>query len=121
MAHFAELDENNEVIWVTVVSNNELLVDGIESEAKGIEFLQHLGQSRRWVQTSYNANFRKNYAGIGYSYNQEKDAFIPPKPYQSWLLNEEICDWYSPVPHPENSDKSYVWNEEILNWEEISE
>lgn len=92
MAHFAELDDNNVVLRVTVV-NNDVLKDknGIEQEALGLEHLTHLGG--RWVQTSYNNNFRKNYAGIGYSYDKDRDAFIPPKPEGNWVLNEETCLW----------------------------
>jgi len=93
MAHFAQLDESNNVLQVIVVNNNELLDNGIESEAKGIEFCQSLFGGN-WVQTSYNNNFRKNYAGIGYFYDESKDAFIPPKPKNgNWILNEETCIW----------------------------
>ncbi len=92
MAHFAQLDESNNVLQVIVVNNNELLDNGIESEAKGIEFCQSLFGGN-WVQTSYNNNFRKNYAGIGYYYDETRDAFIPPKPLGNWLLNEDTCRW----------------------------
>lgn len=93
MAHFAELDENNIVKQVIVVHNNELLDNGIESEDKGIAFCQSLFGGN-WKQTSYNGNFRKNYAGIGFTWDEEIDAFIPPKPEEgSWILNEETCQW----------------------------
>lgn len=121
MAHFAELDENNIVLRVTVVAN-EILLDenNVEQENLGLKHLEHLGG--RWVQTSYNNNFRKNYAGVGYQYDESRDAFIRPKPYNSWILNEETCDWHPPITEPEfdlENPKYYTWNEEILNWEEI--
>jgi hypothetical protein len=118
MAHFAELNENNEVISVTVVHNNELMDDGVESESKGIEFLKHLGENRKWVQTSYNGNFRKRYAATGHYYDAERDAFISPKPFESWIFDEENLEWKPPVDLPKD-DKAYGWNEDILNWEEI--
>lgn len=103
MAHFAQLDENNIVKQVIVVHNNELILDGVESEAKGVIFCKSLyGENTRWVQTSYNGNKRKNYAGIGYAYDATKDAFIPPKPEDyidengqsfTFVLNEETCLW----------------------------
>jgi len=93
MAHFAKLDENNVVITVVVVHNNELLVDGVESEAKGIEFLVSLFGDSNWKQTSYNATIRKNAAGIGYTYDPNKDAFIPPKPEGNYVLDEQTCQW----------------------------
>lgn len=93
MAHFAELDETNVVKQVIVVNNNELLDDGVESEAKGIAFCQSLFGGN-WVQTSYNGNIRKNYAGIGFTYDPIRDAFIPPKPLEGeWILDENICQW----------------------------
>jgi len=118
MAHFARLDENNNVISVIVVHNNELLDEaGNESEQKGIDFcVQHLGG--RWIQTSYNGNFRKNYAGIGYTYDEQRDAFISPKLYNSWTLNEDTCQWEPPVPYP-NDNKIYRWNEQTTSWVEI--
>lgn len=92
MAHFAELDENNVVKQVIVVHNNELLDNGFESEAKGIAFCQSLFGGN-WKQTSYNNNIRKNFAGIGYTYDEQRDAFIPPKPEGDWILNEDTCQW----------------------------
>jgi hypothetical protein len=119
MAHFAELDDNNKVKQVIVVSNNELLDDsGLESEQKGIDFCVDL-LGGRWVQTSYNANFRKNFASINSLYDPIRDAFISEKPYESWILNEDTCDWDAPTPYPTDG-KQYEWNETILNWEEIT-
>lgn len=93
MAHFAELDATNTVTQVIVVHNNELLDNGVESEAKGIAFCQSLFGGN-WVQTSYNASIRKNYAGIGCTYDPVRDAFIPPKPEEgNWVLNEDTCIW----------------------------
>jgi len=93
MAHFAQLDENNVVTQVIVVHNNELLVDGVEQEAKGIEFCQSLFGGT-WVQTSYNNNIRKNFAGIGYTYDAQRNAFIAPQPEgEGWTLDENTCVW----------------------------
>ena len=115
MAHFAQLDENNVVLQVIVVSNNELLDGGVESEVKGISFCQSLFPGTQWVQTSYNANFRKNYAGLGYTYNHDLDAFVPPQPFPSWLLNQQTCQWEAPVPYPSDG-KSYYWDEVVQSW-----
>ena len=93
MAHFAKLDENNVVTTVVVVNNSELLVDGVESEAKGVEFLTGLFGESNWKQTSYNATIRKNAAGIGYTYDPDRDAFIPPKPGDNYVLDEQTCQW----------------------------
>lgn len=118
MAHFAKLDDNNIVLEVNVVNNESL--DPSNEEASGIAFLtEWSGGYSNWKQTSYNNNFRKNYAGIGYFYDASKDAFIAPKPYPSWILDEESCRWQPPVAYP-TDDKSYVWNEQIVNWEEVS-
>ncbi len=114
MAHFVELDENNTVINAVIVHNDELLLDGVENEQKGIDFcVAHLGG--RWVQTSYNATRRYNYAGIGYTYDSTRDAFIAPKPFDSWVLNEATCQWQAPIPKPEDG-KPYTWNEEAQEW-----
>jgi len=119
MAHFAKLDENNVVLEVHCVHNNELLVDSVESEAKGVEFLvSWSGGHYNWKQTSYNGIMRKNYAGIGYTYDAQRDAFIPPRPYTSWLLDEETCQWTPPIPYP-TYDKPYIWNESTLTWSQI--
>lgn len=98
MAHFAELDENNIVLRVIVVSNEMIIEDGQESEAKGIAFCKQLfGEDTIWMQTSYNGNKRKNYAGIGFVYDQNRDAFIPPQPEEDgWILDEETCQWRNP-------------------------
>ena len=120
MAHFAELDKTNNVINVHVVSNEVITdADGNEQEQLGINFLTQLYNSAgRYKQTSYNGTFRKNYAGVGYTYDSQKDAFIAPQPYSSWTLNEDTCRWESPVPYPED-DKNYRWDEVTTNWVEI--
>jgi len=117
MAHFAKL-ESNVVTQVIVVSNQDILDEqSQESEQKGIDFCSNL-LGGTWKQTSYNAKIRKNYAGIGYTYDKCRDAFIPPKPYNSWLLDEDTCQWKAPVAMPTDS-KIYKWNESITNWEEV--
>jgi hypothetical protein len=109
MANWAEIDDNNKVIRVVVTDNNDPNGD------EGITWLQeNLGGV--WVQTSYNKNFRKNFAGIGFTYDSELDAFIPPKPFDSWLLNETTCQWESPTPYPTDGF-TYLWNESELAWE----
>jgi hypothetical protein len=118
MAHFAKLDENNVVLEVHVVHNNELLVDGVESEAKGVEFLVSLFGNSNWKQTSFNATIRKNAAGIGYTYDPNRDAFIPPQPYASWVLDEQTCQWNPPIQYP-SDDKRYEWDEQTTSWKEI--
>jgi len=116
MAYFAKLDENNVVLEVLSVNNNDLLQDGVESEAKGIQFLvDWSGGYTNWKQTSYNRRIRKNYAGIGYTYDAVRDAFIPPHPYPSWTLNEETCLWDAPVAMPTDGQR-YYWDEETLSW-----
>ena len=123
MAHFAKLNENNVVIQVIVVSN-----DDATTEAKGQELLQNLYKNTdTWKQTSYNTcagvhltggtPFRKNYAGKGYTYDETRDAFIPPKPYDSWTLNEDTCLWEAPVPYPTDG-KDYFWDEDSTQWVE---
>lgn len=119
MAHFAELDENNVVKQVLVVHNNELLEDGVEKESKGVVFLQSLFGHNRWKQTSYNGNMRKNYAGVGFFYDATKDAFIPPKPFASWTLDENLCKWTPPVPYP-NDGNFYYWDEPSLSWTAVN-
>lgn len=119
MAHFAQLDDNSIVTQVIVVANDELLLDGVESEVKGILFCKSLFvEDTKWVQTSYNGTIRKNYAGIGYTYDATRDAFIAPQPYLSWTLNENTCCWESPVPYPADG-KLYAWSEEELTWKEV--
>lgn len=118
MAHFAQLDNNNIVMQVIVVHNNELLEDGIEIEERGIDFCKSLfGSDTYWKQTSYNGNFRKNYAGIGFSYDFQRDAFIPPQPFPSWILDENTCRWQSPIPYPDDG-KIYYWDESQQTWVE---
>jgi len=120
MAHFAKLDDNNLVITVHRVHNNELLDEnGNESEAKGIAFLvAWSGGYTNWKQTSYNGNFRKNYAGTGYTYDQQRDAFIAPKPYPSWILDEATCQWQPPVAKP--TDGIHTWDEATTSWVQIT-
>lgn len=118
MAHFAQIDSNNIVVNVIVVNNDCILDDnGNESEAKGIEFCQSL-LGGRWVQTSYNKQVRKNFASNGFTYDIVRDAFIPPKPFLSWVLVEETCQWEAPIPKP-NDGKIYDWDEETTSWLEI--
>jgi len=115
MAHFAKLDESNNVIGVHVVVNDVIVVDGIESEQAGINFLTSLHGHSLWKQTSYNGTFRKNYCGVGYTYDESRDAFIPPKPYESWLLNEDTCLWEPPIPYPTDGEM-YTWDENEISW-----
>ena len=116
MAHFAKLDENNVVLEVNVVNNNDLLQDGVESEAKGIQFLvDWSGGYTNWKQTSYNGKIRKNFAGVGYTYDAQRDAFIPPQPFPSWGLNESTCLWDAPTPMP-NDGQRYYWDEPTTSW-----
>ena len=119
MASFAKIGLNNKVIEVLSV-NNEVLKDanGIEQESIGVDFLTKLTGYPVWKQTSYNGNFRKNHAGIGYTYDEDKDAFIPKKPYQSWILNENTCQWEAPVVYP-NDGQRYIWNEQNQTWDLI--
>ena len=117
MASFAKIGLNNKVIEVQSVVN-EVLHDsnGVEQEAIGIDFLTKLTGWSIWVQTSYNNNFRKNHAGIGMTYDEDRDAFIAPKPYASWILNETTCIWEAPVAMPED-DNMYTWNETTTSWD----
>jgi len=119
MASFAKIGLNNKVIEVLSV-HNEVLKDanGVEQESIGIDFLTKLTGWAIWKQTSYNGNFRKNHAGIGYTYDEDRDAFIPKKPYASWILNENTCLWEAPVAKPDDG-QNYKWNETIKNWEII--
>ena len=120
MANFAQLDGAYLVTEVIVV-NNETINDlpFTESEPVGVAFLQSLfGSTTVWKQTSYNANFRKNYAGVGFIYDPVLDAFIAPKPYPSWLLNTTTCQWEAPVQYPDDGG-TYTWDEEIINWKQI--
>ena len=118
MAHFAELDANNVVLRVIVVGNKDTAdANGVEKEHIGAAFCEHLFGGR-WVQTSYNGNIRKNYAGIGYTYREDIDAFVPPQPYPSWVLNNTTAQWEAPVPMPDNGDR-YTWDENTLNWVQL--
>ena len=107
MSHWAQIDDNNIVTQVLVGPNY-----GDEGEA----FFNALGGT--WVKTSYNGNIRKNYAGIGFAYDTDRDAFIAPKPYNSWLLDEDTCRWQAPVPYP-TDDLMYEWDEELTDWKPI--
>ena len=122
MAHFAELDQNN-VITRVIVVNDDYLKDenGNEVEELGIAHLESV-HGGNWVQTSYNNNIRVRYAGIGYTYDETLDAFIPRKPYNSWVLNETTADWEAPVPEPTDAPEGsyYEWNEETTSWELIT-
>jgi hypothetical protein len=117
MAHYAFLDENNIVTEVITGIDETELIEGLHPE---IWYSNFRGQTCK--RTSRNGNIRKNYAGIGMFYDSSKDAFIPIKPYSSWILNEETCVWEPPVPTPqkENPNDLYVWNESIVNWELLS-
>ena len=117
MAHFAEIDENNIVLRVIVVNNNELLNElSIEDETKGKTFCSNLfGGS--WIQTSYNNNFRKNFAGIGYTYDENRDAFVPIKPYKAWVLDSDTCHWNAPINLPADHETvNYTWDSDTNNW-----
>jgi hypothetical protein len=121
MAHFAQIDENNIVVQVIVINNEILLdTDNNESEVKGIDFCESLYGHRNWLQTSYNGNMRYNYAGIGYTFDEDNDAFYAPQPFASWLLDENFI-WQAPVPYPENAseDKVYEWDEDNLTWKVV--
>jgi hypothetical protein len=109
MSNFAQIDENNIVIQV-LVGDNDLPNEGYDW------FVENLGG--RWIQTSYNNKIRKNFAGIGYFYDEERDAFIPPKPFPSWILDEETCLWVAPLPYPEG-EIMYMWNEDTSVWEPV--
>jgi len=131
MASFAKIGLNSKVIEVQSVVN-EVLHDsnGVEQESIGIDFLTKLTGWAIWKQTSYNTRggvhnnngtpLRKNHAGIGYTYDEDRDAFIPPKPFNSWLLNENTCNWEAPISMPTEeleNNQYYFWNESIINWE----
>jgi hypothetical protein len=118
MAHFAKLDENNNVLAVHVVNNDVITIDGNESEQAGVDFLTGLHGHTLWKQTSYNGTTRKNYAGIGYTYDAVRNAFIAPKPYSSWTLNETTCQWEAPVVYP-TDNKRYTWDEASTSWVEV--
>lgn len=111
MTHFAKLGVGNIVETIEIISN-----DIATTEQAGIDFLNNLYKTNDvWKQTSYNGTFRKNYAGIGYTYDQTRDAFIAPQPYESWTLNETTCRWEAPVVYPDDG-KHYNWNEKTQQW-----
>jgi hypothetical protein len=127
MAHFAKLGTGN-IVEQVISINNTVITDanGVEQEQLGIDFINQLyNTNNTWKQTSYNTHggvhdnggtpFRKNYAGIGYTYDSQRDAFVPPKPYNSWILNEETCNWNAPIAYP-NDGQRYTWNEETQSW-----
>ena len=134
MAHYAQLDSKNKVIKVFSGRNENDLVNGVTdweayyapkgftikrtsyNTIGGIHYNPETGQPSE----DQSKAFRKNYAGIGYTYDPERDTFIPPKPYDSWILNEETCWWESPVPYPENSEGTYQWNESAQSWDQAS-
>lgn len=116
MAHFAELNEDNIVLRVIVINNNDIHNKEFpESEPIGQEYIKKILRTGNWKQTSYNASFRKNYAGTGYTYDEARDAFILPKNYESWILDENTCRWKAPVDIP-NDGKLYNWDENTLSW-----
>ena len=104
MSHFAKIDNN--IVTQVIVAEQDFINSGL------------VGDSFNWVQTSYNGNFRKNYAGIGYTYDSTRDAFIAPQPFNSWALNEDTCQWEAPTPYPDD-DKMYTWDEATTNWKEV--
>ena len=129
MASFAKIGLNNKVIAVHSLHNDVLKdANGVEQEVLGINFLTKLHGWAIWKQTSYNTfggehllggtPFRKNHAGIGYTYDEDRDAFIPPKPFVSWILNETTCQWDAPVAYPDD-DNRYTWNEETTSWDVV--
>ncbi len=122
MAHYARVNSDNVVVHVTTLGN-DIITDeyGVEHEELGVKHLYNTipnSVGDRWIQTSYNSNFRGNYAGLGYIWNEELDFFIPPKPYDSWIFNEEAKNWDPPTPKPsfEETQMEYLWDEEIKNW-----
>jgi hypothetical protein len=120
MAHFAQIDENNIVQQIIVVANSDCgNLEFPDSESIGQDFLKSIRLNGTWKQTSYSGSFRKNYAGIEYSYDESRDSFIPIKPYDSWILNETSCRWESPIPIP-NQESMFVWDEENQRWNEIN-
>ena len=117
MAHFAKI-ENGVVTQVIVVDNKDTSdASGVEKEHIGAAFCERLFGGE-WKQTSYNGNIRKNYAGVGYSYNADIDAFVPPKPFNSWILNAETAQWEAPIPMPQD-EKMYAWDEDTMSWIEV--
>ena len=120
MAHFVEIDSEGTVVRGVVLSNTVTYQGDEEVEELGIAYLQNMFPDTDWVQTSYNNNFRKRYAGKGMKYDVERDSFIPPQPFPSWLLNEESLSWEAPFPMPDD-DELYKWDEENQSWVETDE
>lgn len=125
MAHYARINSENIVTYVTPIPN-EMITDenGVEHEHRALAHLYSTipdSVNDRWIQTSYNNNFRVRYAGLGYTWNEELNAFIPPKPFDSWILNEDTADWEAPVPMPETVEDGprYMWDEELGNWKPV--
>ena len=117
MAHFAEIDENGVVLRVIVVGNKDTAdANGVEKEHIGAAFCERLFGGT-WKQTSYNGNIRKNYAGIGYTYRDDIDAFVAPQPFPSWVLNDK-AQWEAPVPMPQD-DNRYSWDEQTQSWKQV--
>ena len=116
MAHFARLDGNNTVIQVIVIDNKDTAdAEGNEAESIGVEFCENLFGGGIWKQTSYHGRIRKNYAGLGYTYNEQLDAFVPPQPFPSWTLDESTALWTAPVPRPTDGG-DYQWDEPSQSW-----
>jgi hypothetical protein len=115
MAHYAFLNNDNIVTEIITGIDETELIEGLHPEIWYGNF-----RNQTCKRTSYNNNYRKNYAGIGYTYNQERDAFIAPKPFSKWVLNEETCKWEAPTPYP-TDDKRYVWNDNQGEWEELND
>ena len=120
MAHFAELDNNNVVLRVVVISNDDVDANGGDLSTGAEDFVEALIPASSggvaWKQTSYNNNLRKNFAGIGYTYDESRDAFLLPQPYPSWTLNETTCQWEPPTSYPDDNTKPYFWDESNLTW-----
>lgn len=120
MAHFAELDDDNKVLRIVVISNEDILDEnGNESEFLGKDLCKKLFNGGKWIQTSFNGAFRKQYAGVGGSYDKDNDLFIAPKPFDSWILDENF-DWSAPIEYPSDG-KNYYWDEDQVNWVEVPE
>jgi hypothetical protein len=119
MAHFARIGAGYIIEQVHVVDNSVIMKDGKEDEATGMAFLQNLyGNRETYIQMSYNSTFRKNYVGIGGRYDPDRDAFISPKPYPSWTLDDDTCRWNAPVAYPDDGEM-YMWDEANTEWKEM--
>ena len=119
MAHFAEIDADNKVVRVIVVNNSELIgIGGAEDESMGVQFCAGIFGGN-WIQTSYNGTKRKRFAGIGFSYDPQRDAFIPPKPFASWVFDETTLDWKAPIAYPQDGSV-YTWDENTVSWQIVT-